>query len=619
MKKYVINLPNREDRLSRFMAENKSIANDVIVWSAFAGKETSYKELVDLGFDTYKHWRDPILGRGLTKGEIGCFISHFQLWQQCVAAGEPFAIFEDDTRISNPHRDWEKDSEAFDLFYLTHKEMIPEGAEKLENGLVAPCYPYWLAAYVITPEAAQQLIETGIEKNIIPCDEYVPRMLDRINVGGYEVPIVDQHSRELGGTDIEPTSEDDYVRDFTTHVFTCGDDVSRMSKLEESSDRLGISVGNVLDGEWGGGSMLGPGGGQKLNNLLSYIVDNQIPDQDVILFTDAFDVFYLRDLDTIVGRFLGFKTEIVFSAEQHLWPDESLAFPPTGTPYRYLNSGTFIGRAGEIKRIIGTQIPDHSDDQLYLQKAFLSGRFKAVLDTEGYIFQTHDDNLEIVDGEMYNPRTLCYPCVYHGNGGEDAKATLDRYFNQIYPPAIYAKTTDFEVIGQDMLLIDCFSESQCLEWIQRAEEHGGFEPHPDDRFPSHDIHLKLLGLWEEMEQHWKSVIAPICERYWVPYTHYHLRKAFVMKYAMDQQRTLGHHTDASLVTGSVKLNDDYEGATLIFPRQQVTNKDVPIGKMILFPGQVTHGHYVDPLTKGTKYSATFWTARYSGDYLDPDD
>ena len=90
-----------------------------------------------------------------------------------------------------------------------------------------------------------------------------------------------------------------------------------------------------------------------------------------------------------------------------------------------------------------------------------------------------------------------------------------------------------------------------------------------------------------------------------------------MKYSEDTQKTLGLHNDASMVTGSVKLNDDYEGATLIYPRQEVTNKDIPIGKMILFPGQVTHGHYVDPLISGTKYSATFWSARFKGDILDP--
>ena len=124
-------------------------------------------------------------------------------------------------------------------------------------------------------------------------------------------------------------------------------------------------------------------------------------------------------------------------------------------------------------------------------------------------------------------------------------------------------------------------------------------------------------MWNEVEAWWNKVAARVFEAYWRPTHNYHLRKAFLMKYSEDTQKTLGLHNDASMVTGSVKLNDDYEGATLIYPRQEVTNKDIPIGKMILFPGQVTHGHYVDPLISGTKYSATFWSARYKGDILDP--
>ena len=88
-----------------------------------------------------------------------------------------------------------------------------------------------------------------------------------------------------------------------------------------------------------------------------------------------------------------------------------------------------------------------------------------------------------------------------------------------------------------------------------------------------------------------------------------------MKYSSDTQLKLGLHTDSSQITGSVKLNDDYTGAVLHWPRQGVSNKDIPVGKMIVFPGMVTHGHYVDPLTSGTKYSATFWTARYKNEYL----
>ena len=84
---------------------------------------------------------------------------------------------------------------------------------------------------------------------------------------------------------------------------------------------------------------------------------------------------------------------------------------------------------------------------------------------------------------------------------------------------------------------------------------------------------------------------------------------------MDTQTQLNLHCDASLVTGSVKLNDDYKGAELVFPRQKFSNKDVPVGKCILFPGQLTHGHECQELVSGVKYSLTIWTSRYSGDLV----
>ena len=167
--------------------------------------------------------------------------------------------------------------------------------------------------------------------------------------------------------------------------------------------------------------------------------------------------------------------------------------------------------------------------------------------------------------------------------------------------------------------IDFLTPSQCEEWIALGEEHGGWNPEPNDKFPSHDIHMKLIpGLWEDVSNHWNKVVAPIADGYWRPYMDLGLRKSFLMKYSADTQTTLGLHTDASNVTGSVKLNDDYEGAVLHFPRQGVSNKDIPIGKMILFPGPITHGHHVDELRSGTKFSATFWTQRYKGDLFDPE-
>jgi predicted 2-oxoglutarate/Fe(II)-dependent dioxygenase YbiX len=153
----------------------------------------------------------------------------------------------------------------------------------------------------------------------------------------------------------------------------------------------------------------------------------------------------------------------------------------------------------------------------------------------------------------------------------------------------------------------------CEEMIRIAEEHGGWNPMPGDKFPAREIRVKELGLWAAMEEHWQRVLYPVIEKHWYPTEMYGLRDAFVMRYSLDTQTSLRLHTDASLVTGSVKLNDDYLGADLIFPRQNVTNRDIPVGKCILFPGQVTHGHECTELTYGTKYSLTMWSSRMRGD------
>jgi GR25 family glycosyltransferase involved in LPS biosynthesis len=613
----VINLDHRQDRLQAFRKNNDQKIQDARRFSAVNGAELNYEKLKELDFDTDKNWRDPILNRNLTWGEIGCFISHYRIWETVANETSPVLILEDDVILHESSEKLLAKIGDRDLLYITHKEMMKNGAVNFSEGQVIPCYPYWAAAYILTPAGAKTLISTDIRHNIIPVDEYLPRMLDRIKVAACAPSLASQVSRDEMGTNIEPNSESDYVIDFKTHVLTCGDDETRMEMLLKSAKEQDIEVTNVLKHQWSGGTMEGPGGGQKLNEIVSYLEDNNVPDHDVVLFTDAFDVFYVRNLSAVLGRFLGFKTEVLFSAESQLWPDNSLVFPPTHTKYRYLNSGTFIGRVGELKRMLSEPIEDGDDDQLYLQKAYLSGKFKVKLDVEGYIFQTHEEAVTIKQGSVFNPLTECFCCIYHGNGGSEAKAHLNALYQKLWPDLKYAEVKDYKVIGNEMILIDCFTKEDCQRWIDISEKHGGWNPHPDDRFPSHDIHLKELGLWDEWEDHWRRVIAPITDRYWRPSAHHHLRKAFTMKYSADTQKTLGLHTDAALVTGSMKLNDDYEGATLIFPRQGVTNKDIPVGKLILFPGPLTHGHFVDPLVSGTKYSFTTWTARYQGDLLNP--
>jgi hypothetical protein len=213
---------------------------------------------------------------------------------------------------------------------------------------------------------------------------------------------------------------------------------------------------------------------------------------------------------------------------------------------------------------------------------------------------------------------MCCPCIYHGNGGDDAKARFnslaDKFGyiqNAIESPPV--NSLSYDEVAKDILVVPFLSEAQCREIIAKSEALGGWGQMAGDKFPAQEIRADKLGIWGELEAAWKDRFGKIAESKWTPMEHIGLRDAFTMRYAMDTQTSLGFHTDASLVTGSVKLNEDYEGAELVFPHQNFSNINVPLGHCILFPSAVTHGHKVNPLKSGVKYSLTMWTSRYQGD------
>ena len=606
MKSFVINLKRDTKKKETFLKNNSQYLPGLKVCEAVEGRKVTHKKLLSMGLDTDKHWRDPLLERTLTHGEVGCFLSHYALWKQCAAGTEHFLILEDDVVITSELPDDLEEKTGDGLLYLLWNEMRKAGAKQGK-----PCYPYWTCAYVLSPHAAQVLVDNSLQ--IIPVDEFLAFVSDRVSLRSHT-----DHGLKLQskGSATEPSSHKDYFIDFQTHVLTVASDESKARKLFESAEQQGIDVTNIWpeDKEWEGGLInYSTGGGVKLNLLREHIKD--LPGQDLVVFTDAYDVFYADNLDTIIRRYLSFKTEVIAQAESSNWPDKNSIWPPSHTPYRYLCSGVIIGRVRELRKMLTADLREAQSDQLYLQQLYLQGHYNIKLDHEMYIVSSSEDAVSISNRQLYNNKTNCFSCIYHGNGGPQQKDKFEEMYRKLYPKRNYLQIPGYKIIGNEMLLIDYKTPEQCQEWIDIAEEHGGWNPHPADAFPSHDIHLKELGLMEEADDFFRVVVKPIIEKHWRPMLHTHLRKAFAMKYSPDTQKTLGLHNDSSQVTGSVKLNDDYEGATLYWPRQGINNDDIPVGKMVLFPGMVTHGHYVDELKSGTKYSATFWTARFKGEYL----
>ena len=630
IKTYVISLDSRQDRKDLFEETNAGKLSSYQFVTGVDGRKTPYNFLRRLGYDTQCDWIDPILNSTLSKGEIGCFLSHYKLWKQCIKTNTSFFIMEDDAIIKDrlPYNEIQDlIHKGYNFVYLGWKEMDENGSIPIDDKFVVPKYPYWGLSYLITPQSANILVNDVIEKNIIPVDEYLPLKMKELNPIAYKENIVIPWDRNKGGSDIHPTERYDYYVDFDVHSITVGSDPDKCDKLFKSGSSNGFNFVNLGEGvEWTGGTMEGPGGGQKINLLKEYL--EKLPDRDVVIFCDGYDVFTADHVDEVICRYLSMHHKVVFAAERYCWPDQDLSdkliqrnreLNSYETPYEYLNSGLFIGKVSELKKILSKDIKNTDDDQLFYQKQYISGEYDFVLDQEAYILQCHEPEVYKEKGQLYNPLTRCFNCIYHGNGGKEEKKTFDNlynvFFNQVAPIVYIPTFNKYEIINRDMLLIDYMTPYMCDSLIEIADKNGQWGSLSYDKFPAKEIRMKALGLWEEMEKYWEESIYPVVEDFWNPSIMYGIRDAFVMRYSLDTQTNLNLHCDASLVTGSVKLNDDYEGADLVFPRQRFSNKDIPVGKCILFPGQLTHGHECQQLISGVKYSLTIWSSRYTGDLV----
>lgn len=182
---------------------------------------------------------------------------------------------------------------------------------------------------------------------------------------------------------------------------------------------------------------------QKLEAAMKY-AQSLHPD-DIILFTDAFDVLYTQSSATIYKGFVSMNSSIIFSAECGCWPhvaeDPDIClkkYPLSPTPYRYLNSGTWIGYAGlawkmldEVMKEAGADF-SNANDQKLIADLYIQGRFGIQLDFYNKLFQSMhltldpplpycNPNEDLVfpknNSPWYNKRTKSTPAVFHFNGG----------------------------------------------------------------------------------------------------------------------------------------------------------------------------------------------------------
>lgn len=162
-------------------------------------------------------------------------------------------------------------------------------------------------------------------------------------------------------------------------------------------------------------------------------------------------------------------------------------------------------------------------------------------------------------------------------------------------------------LGPELYVVPFWTPGFCAA-IVRAASLVGFSPDPDDPVPGHEVSLATISpvLFAHLQDDLGARIWPQLQQVW-PLIDYHgVRDAFVIRYAAGEQEELRLHHDIAQVSGSVKLDDGFEGSQLRFPRQGVDNADVPVGSLLVWPSLVTHPHETAPLTGGVRHGLTIW-------------
>ena len=129
--------------------------------------------------------------------------------------------------------------------------------------------------------------------------------------------------------------------------------------------------------------------GVKLREVSDFLKTPTLHDNDIVLFTDAYDVIYCGTQKEIIEKYLKMNKPIIFGAEKHCNPDHGRAsdYAFTDTEFPYLNSGMFVGRVWALRKcILEYKYNDNDDDQRFWTTRFFENPELIGLDYTNELF-----------------------------------------------------------------------------------------------------------------------------------------------------------------------------------------------------------------------------------------
>lgn len=503
-------------KLCEVLKENE-ISDKMSISSVIKGDLLADKNLEALQEVTSKKWKGEN-GRAPFRGEIASAFNHLQCWLDVIENKySTCIILEDDVFVNRPNElkaeieqlveELNSMPEGWSICHLgrdTYKNMkqfvYNHGEPEVSKNLVAPMRCKSGYSYLISLAGAEYFSKLNdFPKNLQSVSSYFNGVAKKgreekqykIYSTAWDRCLFDEDqdinaARGSSNSGLMGIKRPSKIKYYT--VATKQHD--GLDRLKLSAEYYGIDLNVIgLDSSWTDGDvgrLEHPGGGQKINILKQEL--QNLNDDDVVLFVDGYDVVFLTGTEEIEEKWDQFtqdpSVKVIFGSEKAIWPDPSIAdqFPITDSEYRFLNSGNFIGRVKDLKKITEELIPDSGDDQLYYQHKFLSKQFGITLDYKAEIFQciagcadwpNIKDELDIEDDRIKNRAHKTYPCVFHGNGSKEQKIKHNWFCNYVGGSRLKNKATLIGqknvFVGMPLIAISLFLEKAEVDCISKLE------------------------------------------------------------------------------------------------------------------------------------------------------
>lgn len=197
-------------------------------------------------------------------------------------------------------------------------------------------------------------------------------------------------------------------------IFTLFTDDSKTSYLRKTASKFNLNVNFIQKEIW-----------EQNSDKIKYMKEliNDLPDNRIVCFIDAYDVLANSNDREIVNRFLEYDCDIVFSSELDCYPGEYKE-EMIRLNKGFLNSGGYVGYKKQILEMLNWKLPSEvkvsKSDQAYFIEYYLEfNKIKNIkLDRDSNIFQCmHTINPAKIkkrdDKLTLNDRNSCF---IHFNG-----------------------------------------------------------------------------------------------------------------------------------------------------------------------------------------------------------